>query len=184
MQTDLSQFHEPLGPFSADAADGKALTLSHEQCDFYKENGYLTGVKILSDSQIEELRADLDDLMRPDREGNPRFYEYHPNESEDASKVLFHALGAWRVSTAFHDLLFAPAFTIPASQLLEGRVRLWHDQIFVKPAHDGGVVAWHQDYSYWTRTKPIAHLTCWIGLDDSAEENGCLHYVPGSHKWE
>jgi ectoine hydroxylase-related dioxygenase (phytanoyl-CoA dioxygenase family) len=29
----------------------------------------------------------------------------------------------------------------------------------------------------------LAHLTCWIGLDDSTRENGCLHYVPGSHKW-
>src|SRR6185295_15026882 len=52
-----------------------------------------------------------------------------------------------------------------------------------KPSHHGGVVAWHQDYSYWTRTKPMAHLTCWIGLDDSTLENGCVHYVPGSHKW-
>lgn len=48
----------------------------------------------------------------------------------------------------------------------------------------GGVVAWHQDYSYWTRTKPMAHLTCWIGLDDSTIDNGCLHYVPGSHHWD
>ena len=47
----------------------------------------------------------------------------------------------------------------------------------------GGVVAWHQDYSYWTRTLPMAHLTCWIGLDDSTLENGCLYYVPGSHRW-
>ena len=44
-------------------------------------------------------------------------------------------------------------------------------------------MAWHQDYSYWTRTKPIAHLTCWIALDDASEENGCLHYIPGSHRW-
>lgn len=29
----------------------------------------------------------------------------------------------------------------------------------------------------------MAHLTCWIGLDDSTTENGCLHYVPRSHKW-
>jgi ectoine hydroxylase-related dioxygenase (phytanoyl-CoA dioxygenase family) len=46
------------------------------------------------------------------------------------------------------------------------------------------VVAWHQDYSYWTRTKPMAHLTCWIGLDDSTRENGCMHYIDGSHKWD
>ena len=45
-------------------------------------------------------------------------------------------------------------------------------------------MAWHQDYSYWTRTTPLAHLTCWIGLDDSTTENGCVHYIPKSHKWD
>ena len=44
-------------------------------------------------------------------------------------------------------------------------------------------MAWHQDYSYWTRTRPMAHLSCWIGLDDSTRDNGCVHYVPGSHRW-
>ena len=29
----------------------------------------------------------------------------------------------------------------------------------------------------------MAHLTCWIGLDDSTAENGCLNYVPRSHRW-
>jgi ectoine hydroxylase-related dioxygenase (phytanoyl-CoA dioxygenase family) len=62
-------------------------------------------------------------------------------------------------------------------------VRFWHDQLFYKPAKQGGVVAWHQDYSYWTRTKPVAHLTCWCALDDATVENGCLQYVPGSQKW-
>ncbi|HXL57697.1 MAG TPA: phytanoyl-CoA dioxygenase family protein, partial [Chitinophagaceae bacterium] len=57
------------------------------------------------------------------------------------------------------------------------------DQLFCKPPKKGGVVAWHQDYSYWTRTKPLAHLTCWCGLDDSMKANGCLLYVPKSHKW-
>ena len=30
----------------------------------------------------------------------------------------------------------------------------------------------------------MAHLTCWIWLDDATAENGCLQYVPGSHKWD
>jgi len=98
--------------------------------------------------------------------------------------VLFHALGAWRLRPGFHNLLWHPALTVPASQLLGGSVRFWHDQLFCKPARHGGVVAWHQDYSYWTRTVPMAHLTCWIALDDSTIENGCIHYVPGSHRWE
>jgi ectoine hydroxylase-related dioxygenase (phytanoyl-CoA dioxygenase family) len=83
----------------------------------------------------------------------------------------------------FHDLLWHPAFTVPATQLLDGAVRFWHDQLFCKPAHHGGIVAWHQDYSYWTRTIPISHLSCWIGLDDATREKGCVQYIPGSHKW-
>ena len=110
--------------------------------------------------------------------------EYHSNESLDPNKILFHALGAWRIKPSFHDILWAPGFLIPASQLLGGAVRFWHDQLFCKPARHGGVVAWHQDYSYWTRTQPMQHLTCWIALDDANEENGCLHYIPQSHEWD
>ena len=30
----------------------------------------------------------------------------------------------------------------------------------------------------------MAHLTCWIGLDDATRDNGCLQYIPGSHRWQ
>ena len=181
--TDLSTASEAITSlFSRDVSD-EAFRLSTEQVDFFRVNGYLPGVQILNERQLEVLRIELAKLMSPDQASNPLFYEYHLNESPDQNRVLYHSLGAWRVSEAFHDLLFHRAFTAPASQLLDGRVRFWHDQLFVKPARHGGIVAWHQDYSYWTRTKPIAHLTCWIGLDDSTTENGCVHYVPGSHKW-
>lgn len=164
-------------------ADSSRYSLSPEQIEFFNENGYLKGIRILDDDQIEALREELPSLMDAENPARDLFYEFNSNESADPNKVLFHALGAWRISPAFHDLLWHPAFVVPASQLLGGAVRFWHDQLFVKPAHDGGVVIWHQDYSYWTRTKPMAHLTCWIGLDDSTTENGCVHYVPKSHKW-
>jgi ectoine hydroxylase-related dioxygenase (phytanoyl-CoA dioxygenase family) len=44
-------------------------------------------------------------------------------------------------------------------------------------------VQWHQDFSYWDRTGPMAHLTVHIALDDQTLENGALHWVPGSHRW-
>jgi ectoine hydroxylase-related dioxygenase (phytanoyl-CoA dioxygenase family) len=184
MIRDLSHYHQPIGSLFSNGSRAGDYRLSSEQVDFFHENGYLAGIKILDEQQVNELRSELADLMQPDQASNPLFYEYHLNESSDPNKVLFHALGAWRISKGFHDLLFHRAFTEPASQLLDGAVRFWHDQLFVKPAHDGGIVAWHQDYSYWTRTKPLAHLTSWIGLDDSTKENGCVHYVPGSHRWD
>jgi ectoine hydroxylase-related dioxygenase (phytanoyl-CoA dioxygenase family) len=186
MIKDWSTEHKPTGKLFAlptSKADWDKYRLSREQVEFFNENGYLKAVRILDDDQIEILRRELDELMNPAHPARHLFYEYNSNESADPNKILFHALGAWRTKQGFHDLLWHPAFTVPASQLLGGAVRFWHDQLFVKPAHHGGVVIWHQDYSYWTRTKPMAHLTCWIGLDDSTKENGCLHYVPRSHRW-
>lgn len=182
---DLSIQHHPITELfqRLEPGDFERFKLSAEQVEFFRINGYLAGIRLLSDAQVEALRADLAQLSEPSQADNPLFYEYHSNESTDPRKTLFHALGAWRVAPAFHDLLWNPAFLVPASQLLEGPVRFWHDQIFYKPAHHGGVVAWHQDYSYWTRTTPLAHLSCWIGLDDSTLANGCVHYVPGSHRW-
>jgi hypothetical protein len=187
MVEDLSRRHDLIGglispPRSAEEWD--RYRLSDEQVRFFHEQGYLAGIRILTDEQVDRLRTQLQELFDPKNPGNDLFHEYHSNESPDPSRVLFHALGAWRIKPGFHDILWHPAFTMPASQLLGGPVRFWHDQLFCKPAHHGGVVAWHQDYSYWTRTEPMAHLTCWIGLDDARRDNGCLHYVPGSHRWE
>jgi hypothetical protein len=186
MPSDLSRYHQPLGalfslPHSKEEWD--QYRLSKEQVALYHEQGYLAGIRILTDNQVDILREELADLMDPGHPGHSLFYEFHSNESVDKTKTLFHALGAWRITPGFHDILWHPAFAVPASQLLGGAVRFWHDQIFCKPPHHGGVVAWHQDYSYWTRTVPMAHLTCWIGLDDSTVENGCVHYIPGSHRW-
>lgn len=186
MVSDLSRCHQPLGKLLSEEVIEQLdrYRLTAEQVAFFQENGYLTGVRILDADQIELLRGELATFFSADHPGHELWYEYHTNESRDPNQVLFHALGAWRISPGFHDILWHPAFTVPASQLLGGAVRFWHDQLFCKPAQHGGVVAWHQDYSYWTRTRPMAHLTCWIGLDDSHTENGCVHYIPGSHRWD
>jgi hypothetical protein len=173
-----------LFPRPASAAEWDEYRLGGDQVVFFREQGYLAGVRVLTDAQVSALREELEGLMDPAHPGHHLFYEFHSNESTEPSTVLFHALGAWRVAPGFHDLLWNPAFVVPASQLLDGPVRFWHDQLFCKPSRHGGVVAWHQDYSYWTRTEPIAHLTCWIALDDATVENGCLQYVPGSHRWD
>ena len=183
---DLAERHQPVGGlFSLPTSreEWNRYRLADQQVASFHRDGYVAGVRVLDETQVERLRHELSELTDPSHPGHRLFYEYHSNESPDPNRVLFHALGAWRITPGFHDILWHPAFTVPASQLLDGAVRFWHDQLFCKPARDGGVVAWHQDYSYWTRTQPMAHLTCWIALDDATRDNGCLQYVPGSHRW-
>lgn len=187
MIQDFSKLHTPtgaLGPLPADEQEWERYRLSDDQVEAFHRDGYLAGVQMLDPAQVDLLCSELAGLMQPSDPSHELFHEYHSNESGNPNTILFHALGAWRTGPAFHDVLWSPAFLMAASQLLDGPVRFWHDQLFCKPAHHGGVVAWHQDYSYWTRTKPMAHLTCWIALDDSTRDNGCLYYVPGSHQWD
>ena len=172
-------FHWPTSP-----GEWKQYELPQEQVAFFRTNGFVSGIKLLDGSQVEIIRNELAEIADPKHPGHELFYEFHSNESVDPSHILFHALGAWRITAGLHDVLWNPRFLVAASQLLGNvPVRFWHDQIFWKPPKQGGVVAWHQDYSYWTRTKPVAHLTCWCALDDATKENGCLQYIPGSHKW-
>jgi ectoine hydroxylase-related dioxygenase (phytanoyl-CoA dioxygenase family) len=186
MVQDLSQFHRPVSDFVSwptTPEEWQKYRLTEEQVALFDQQGYLAGIKVLEDEQIEVLREELSGLMKKSHPANSLFYEYNSNESKDPDTALFHALGAWRTEPGFHDILWNPSIVMAMSQLLRGPIRLWHDQLFCKPARHGGVVAWHQDYSFWTCTAPMAHLTCWIGLDQSTCENGCLYYVPGSHRW-
>ncbi|CAF3317075.1 unnamed protein product [Rotaria sp. Silwood2] len=210
---DLSLISEPIGslfgslPTSADSYTRYFLT--DEQIEFYKTNGYLPQIRVLTDEQCDRLleeykrflfwnEKDLsqanarNDADRLDLPGRHLLHEYHSNQTEDPENVLTHMLGHWRITPLFHDLIFLPNVTVPTSQLLAAYhtseqtvvpVRFWHDQLFAKPPFHGGSVAWHQDYSYWTRTVPMQHLTVHIALDDQTEENGTIQFVPGSHHW-
>jgi hypothetical protein len=187
LEQDLSEHHQLVSDLFPNLSAKEAwekYKLTDKQVSFFNTYGFVSGIKLLDDRQVEQLLYELDEIKEPSHPKNHLFYEFHTNESKDPNAVLFHSLGHWRITAGFHDVLWNPAFVVAASQLLGHKaVRFWHDQLFCKPAHHGGVVAWHQDYSYWRRTLPMQHLTCWVALDDVTRDNGCLYYIPGSHKW-
>jgi hypothetical protein len=185
--SDLADYHHTVSDLfnlPSSPEDWARYRLTEDQVRHFHEVGYVSGIKMLNASQVEILKGELVEIADTSHPSHDLFYEFHSNESSDPDAVLFHSLGHWRISPAFHDVLWNPAFLMAAHQLLGNRaVRFWHDQLFCKPARHGGVVAWHQDYSYWTRTVAMQHLTCWTALDHASTENGCLHYIPGSHRW-
>ena len=185
MTTDFSTIQEPIScvPNTSELST-RQFRLTNRQVESFHELGFVIGNGSLTEEFVDLLCSDLESLMCPENVNNPLWHECHLNECHNGRDVLFHALGAWRISESFHDLLWQPAITIPAIQLLDADVRFWHDQLFYKPPKHGGGVAWHQDYSYWSRTTPMAHLTCWVALEDATLANGCLHYIPGSNQWD
>lgn len=93
------------------------------------------------------------------------------------------------VHMATHELLFKSHAHNPVLldmvDALIGRpgcgLYLYEDQAFLKPPRVGSSKQLHQDNAYFNVTPDDAVLTTWCALDDATVENGCMHYVPGSH---
>jgi hypothetical protein len=97
----------------------REYALSEKQLSFYEDNGFLEGVRVLNDAQVERLREELQPLFDPTDPRNKLFHEYNENEAEGTGFSLFHSLGAWRITPAFHDVLFHPRYLVPSQQLMK-----------------------------------------------------------------
>ncbi len=171
------------GPF-ATAGDPAGLRLDAATVTAFARDGFVTGVPVLDPLQLAAVRAEVDRIVADLERLAPRLYEVEGAFRQRPAEVVCHFLGGWLVSEVLHGLVHHRAATVPAAQLLGvDHLRFWHDQVFAKPPRHPGVVPWHQDYSYWTRTAPPCHITVNVMLDDADEDNGCVRFVPGSHRW-
>jgi hypothetical protein len=94
--------------------------------------------------------------------------------------ILRHNL--WREVPAFHAVLAQGGLARQAADLLgAAAVTLFQDNLIWKTPGTETGVQWHQDYAYWPLSAP-AGVTLWLALDDADEANGCLHYIPGTHR--
>lgn len=161
-----------------------AMPLSDEQRLTFERDGFVGPVDVLTAAEVATLRAAVAEVIADLDRHRDALYEVERAFTERPGEVVCHFLGGWRVHARLRELVFLPRIAAICAQLLKvPRLRLWHDQVFAKPPRHPGVVPWHQDYSYWTRTSPARHITMNLLLDDSDEQSGCLQFVPGSHRW-
>ena len=59
-------------------------------------------------------------------------------------------------------------------------MRVWHDQTLQKLPW-ANPTAWHLDNPLWSFHSRDA-ISIWIALDDATVENGCMCYLPGTHR--
>ncbi|MEM8746883.1 MAG: phytanoyl-CoA dioxygenase family protein [Actinomycetota bacterium] len=68
-----------------------------------------------------------------------------------------------------------------AARFLGPDLALFASHYISKPPGAGRAVLWHQDGGYWP-LEPMAVLSCWLAIDESTPQNGCLRVIPGSHR--
>lgn len=102
-------------------------------------------------------------------------------EKSTYEQSFLQCMNLWEDFADIRPLTFNAKIAQAAAELLAAdAVRLWHDQaLFKEPG--GRVTDPHQDLPYWPMTEEQA-LTAWIPLNGSTVENGCMYYIPASHR--
>ena len=137
--------------------------LSEKQVDEYHENGFT-----IMDYRLS--KNDLNDI----KNAHKHLIEKHPEYTDYCPKVLAYDLNFLKYARDKNILECV-------SQVIGPDIALWNSSFFAKPAVNGKATPWHQDGQYWP-IRPIATSTVWIAVDEANEENGCLEFIPGSHK--
>ncbi len=156
--------------------------LSQEQIDQFQRRGFHLHGKLFTDQQVQDLRDACERVLMGECEtGTPPDDVYwRPGDSPQAMRKIDNA---WKADRTIQAAVTDPRLGHIASQLIHApSIRLWQDQISIKPGNMGAVVTWHQDWAYWQMIAECETVTCWIALDDVLPESGPMVYLEGSHK--
>ena len=157
--------------------------LIQEQIDTYQRNGCLILDEFLTEGELNEMRAAVTEgvaqmgKQKVAGDGNIEMVE----EDTYYDRVFLQRLNLWKINETIKRYFLNPQLGEMLCKLegIDG-IRIWHDQTLQKQPW-ANPTAWHLDNPYWSFHSPNA-ISIWIALDDATLQNGCLYYLPGSHK--
>jgi ectoine hydroxylase-related dioxygenase (phytanoyl-CoA dioxygenase family) len=148
-----------------------SAVLSDAELDHYRERGYVIPRYRLPGSLLQRLREGVDRLLAT----------YTDVAQEDlANPHMLPPTDGPRMNP-FMAAARDPRVLDMVAQILGPDVILWITRILCKPPVRGREVPWHQDGEYWPM-RPLATCSVWIAIDPVSTSNGCMRFIPGSHK--
>jgi hypothetical protein len=173
--------------FGAPPAAGFVVDVSDADVDFFARNGYLACERVTTPAELDWLRRVYDDLIARPRSGFlDGVFDLARPYGTRADPTLGQLLLPERLVPEIRETdMWRNAWRI-AARLLgreRGELESWGHLIF-KAAGTGGETPWHQDEAYWDVNLDYRALGAWLPLEDVGVDNGCLSFVPGSHRGE
>ncbi len=154
--------------------------LTGEQVRAYRKNGFLAVEGFLSPRELAAWRRVTDAAVRERLQSRGGLTNQEDGEDYYA-QVFTQCIRLADTHAAMKKLIYSPQIGKMAAKLAGvSGLRVWHDQALIKPPH-GNPTAWHLDCPYWSFDSRDA-ISIWIALDDATLGNGCMWYLPGTHK--
>jgi len=161
-------------------------TISQKDIDAYQENGFIVIEDFLSKAELEEWREAIDTAVAKRNgfklPGRESVYGKGDDKDKDYyDKVFDQLLNLWQDNENVKRLILDERIGKMAAELSGvNAIRVWHDQALIKKPW-ANPTSWHLDTPYWSMSDRRP-LSIWVALDDATTENGCLYFIPGSHK--
>ena len=162
--------------------------LTEDKIKFFQENGFVIQENFLNDEELIEWREAVTEavserkgLKMPGRMIKAEDDDGNNEDPEYFSNVFDQLLNLWQTNDRIRKLMLDERLGKMAATLagVTG-IRIWHDQALIKRPW-ANPTAWHLDTPFWSFSDRNA-LSIWVALDDATAENGCLYFIPGSHK--
>jgi ectoine hydroxylase-related dioxygenase (phytanoyl-CoA dioxygenase family) len=162
--------------------------LTEEQIQQYRSNGFVVIEDFLSGGELDHWRKSVTTAIEeragikiPGKNIKTGEADGINEDSDYYAKVFDQLLNLWQTSDAVRELMIDERIGKMAAQLSgSDGIRIWHDQALIKRPW-ANPTAWHLDTPFWSFSDQRA-ISIWIALDDATLENGCLYFIPGSHK--
>ena len=166
------------------------MALTDEQKQHFDENGYIIVRNLLSDEEVQAVGTRADQIAVGEVVPEPGFgrqVEPAIQRKEAEAKSTLESIrklgGLVRTDPVMHAHATNPKILDVLEDLIGPDIKLFGDQLFMKSSAHGSRKNYHQDSNSWRPYVPYSLVSCWAALDDATVENGCLWFIPGSHKW-
>jgi ectoine hydroxylase-related dioxygenase (phytanoyl-CoA dioxygenase family) len=159
--------------------------VNQQQLDAYNQDGYLSGGRLLTDEQVDQLRGELDRMIALHDHGySDRVYIDDTAAFCQRRDCFVQITNLRELSAPFRAVAESPVLVEAACRLLgTTELCLFADSMLFKNGHNKAVNEWHQDGPAFDILDRPQAVTAWIALDDVNEDDGCVCFARGSHRW-
>lgn len=144
----------------------------------FDDAGFVVIRGFLNPQLLHELRSELDRYITQVVPTLPDWHAFYDDRArpETLKQMQHMSQDAW-----FRDSVTQPHWRQLAETLVGESATCESPEWFNKPPGTRHPTPPHQD-NYYFNLKPANVVTIWVALDPVDDENGCLRYIPGSHR--
>ena len=158
------------------------MKVSEEKIQFYQKNGYVIIENMISAGEVKGYRKIYEDFLSGKINTANNRSDLSGASNKKGVEKITQIMVPSRVYPNLLQMAFHQKSLSIAKQLSGEDMELDFDMMIDKAPFTNSPTPWHQDCAYWIDMPDTRATSCWLALDDVYEKNGCMWFIPGSHK--